>query len=65
MLNDAQREAARALLAARPTVLPGTKVIQDDSARSTWYRKVNLVMAEHKVAAKDVPEFCDIAGVPD
>jgi hypothetical protein len=67
-LTAEQCDAARRLLARRPPVLPGTRVIVEEAARRAWYARVTDTMRQVKVdlaAPADVAAFCDLAGVPD
>lgn len=65
LLTKKQRDAAKALLAARPAVLPNTRVCIDRVANSKWFAAVSAKMIELKLIGHQVGEFCDIAGVPD
>lgn len=65
LLTKAQRDAAKAMLAARPAVIPGTRVCIDRNANTKWFKAVGNKMTELKLIGHQVGEFCDIAGVPD
>lgn len=65
MLSDAQKSAAHALLASRPTVITGTRAITSQKQATAWHREVTDRMHELRVRPEDVQEFCDIAGVAD
>jgi hypothetical protein len=53
---------AQALLKARPPVIPGTRVILDDTARNTWYKCVTEIASAIGVTDQ---WFFDTCGVPD
>lgn len=64
LMTKTQRLVAIALLQARPTVIPGTRVIADDVARNTWYSAVSHVGAV--MFNGPIPsEWYDVAGVTD
>jgi hypothetical protein len=66
MLNDAQKQAAATLRAARPATLPGTNVIPDEKARADYYSRVRSEMQRTGInTADDSGAFCDVAGIPD
>lgn len=65
LLTKTQRDAAKVMLAARPEVIPGTRVCIDRAANSKWFAAVSSKMEELKLVGHQVGEFCDIAGVPD
>lgn len=66
MLNEKQRAAAVALLAARPEVVPGTRAIINAHECRAWYDEVTRAMGtEGVITDEDVNEFCNTAGVPD
>lgn len=65
LLTKTQRDAAKAMLAARPEVLPGTRVCIDRAANSKWFDAISAKMEELKLVGHQVSGFCDIAGVPD
>jgi len=65
LLTKTQRDAAKALLAARPAVIPGTRVCIDRAKCTEWFSAVSLKIKDMGVAGHGVGEFCDIAGVPD
>jgi hypothetical protein len=61
---------ADALLALRPDVYPGTRVIISDKFRTAWYDMVSRAMfrlgfLDGPRDAAVIAEFCDRAGVPD
>lgn len=66
-LTKAQREAALALLAKRPAVLPGTRAILDRDAQRSWHDEVYQEMQRNGVVgSQDLTHvFCDVAGVAD
>lgn len=64
-LTATQRKAAEELLATRPEVIPGTRVIVNNAQRKHWYAQVTDMMERLHVADGDTGRFCDIAGVPD
>jgi hypothetical protein len=64
-LTTGQVVAAEALLAARPPVYDGTRVVADREACKRWYDDVTAAIAAHRVPRELVNRFCDIAGVPD
>jgi hypothetical protein len=65
LLTKKQRDTAKAMLAARPAVLPDTRVCIDRAANTKWFEAVSAKMTELKLVGHQVGEFCDIAGVPD
>jgi hypothetical protein len=58
------RDAAKALREARPAVVPGSNAIANTKQRMEWYATVNAALERLEVSARDVPTFCDLAGVP-
>ena len=66
MLSKIKRNIAQSLLICRPSVIPGTRAIIDETARRNWHTKVCETMKREKIVDQnDVKEFCDIAGVAD
>ncbi len=65
MLTDAQRAAAESLLANRPAVIPGTRVIVNVMEKDRWYTSVTDTIREIRLPMDRVNEFCDVAGVAD
>lgn len=66
MLTTVQKKAAAKLLLHRPRVIPGTNVIPNDEARLEWFDKVMRELTAQGIeGAKDMHEFCNLAGVPD
>lgn len=65
LLTKKQRDAAKVLLAARPAVIPDTRVCFDRAANTKWFEAVSAKIQELKLIGHQVGEFCDIAGVPD
>lgn len=66
MLTPQQITAARDLLGSRPTVIPGTRAILNDTDRKRWFDEVSEALTRLRVdSAIDVSEFCDLAGVAD
>ncbi len=58
--------AAASLLAVRPRVLPGTRVIPDAFARRVYYRAVNDEMMRLRLDdPATIAGFCEAAGIPD
>lgn len=65
MLTNKQKQLAQALLARRPAVVPGTRVIVNDAKRTIWYDAVTETMKHSGITGDDIAEFCDLAGVAD
>lgn len=65
LLSKAERAAAKALLDARPEVIPNTRVCIDHAANAKWFAAVSAKMEALKLKGHQIGEFCDIAGVPD
>lgn len=65
-LTTDQQLAAEKLLAKRPVVLPGTRVILNDEAKKSWYAEVTQTMSDVGITGMiAIHEFCDLAGVAD
>lgn len=71
MTKQERRLIALALLTARPPVIPGTRVIPDDTARKVWYDCVTGVADVCCRGEGDAQDrrnaqfFFDTAGVPE
>jgi hypothetical protein len=65
MLSEEQKEIAKALLASRPAVIPGTNAIPDPVARGDYYQRVMAAAKRAKVARADMMKFFDLCGIPD
>ena len=65
LLSARQRVVAVSLLRRRPTLMPGTKAIQDEEAYLLWYGLVcNEIQRLAIVDQRQIQAFCDRAGVP-
>lgn len=66
-LSAVEREAAKALLAKRPTVVPGTRAIMSRAEAVLWFNEVSDTMKRLGIESDHVKvaAFCDLAGVPD
>lgn len=64
-LSAPEREAAKALLAKRPPVVPGTRAILSREKAVAWFDEVSAEMVRLGVTPTKVGAFCDLAGVPD
>jgi hypothetical protein len=66
-LSAPEREAAKALLAKRPPVVPGTRAIVSRAKAVVWFDEVSAEMKRLGIASDGIKTaaFCDLAGVPD
>jgi predicted protein tyrosine phosphatase len=65
-LTAEERDAAKALKAKRPEVIPNTRVIVSRHAALIWFDEVSAEMKRLKVTSDPVKvqAFCDLCGVP-
>jgi len=65
MLTAPERKSAAALLAKRPDVIPGTRVIPNRTLAVAWFKEVSAQIDALDIPRSRVGAFCDVAGVPD
>jgi len=64
-ITPAQTNVADALRIVRPTVVAGTRVVQDNNLRGAWYLLCTFWAGKYNLDQQQAKEFFDRAGVPD